>query len=37
MMQIASDTASDVTGSGDSGKFQLRLSGNTVQSIEGMR
>jgi hypothetical protein len=36
-MEVAKDSASEVTGSGDSGKFQLLLSGNSVQCIEGMR
>jgi hypothetical protein len=36
-MEVASNSATEVTGSGDSGKFQLRLSGNSVQCIEGMR
>jgi hypothetical protein len=36
-MEVAQDSASEVSGSGDSGKFQLRLSGNTVQCMEGMR
>jgi hypothetical protein len=36
-MDVASNSATEVTGSGDSGKFQLRLSGNSVQCIEGMR
>ena len=35
-MDIATETASVVTGSGDSGRFNLRLSGTCVQSVEGM-
>lgn len=35
-MEIATETASLVTGSGDSGRFTLRLSGTCVQSVEGM-
>ena len=36
-MEIGRDSAAEVTGTGDTGKFQLRLSGNSVQCIEGMR
>jgi hypothetical protein len=36
-MDVAEQTASDVTGRGDSGRFHLNLSGSTVQSIEGLR
>jgi hypothetical protein len=36
-MEIATNSSAEVAGSGDSGKFQLRLAGTTVQCIEGMR
>ncbi|HEY6339910.1 MAG TPA: hypothetical protein VIY49_00330 [Bryobacteraceae bacterium] len=37
MLQISSDTGSIVLGTGDSGKFQVRLVGSTVESVEGLR
>ncbi len=36
-LEIAGESESVVSGSGDSGKFEIRFSGSTVQSIEGMR
>ena len=36
-MQVTSDLAAAVTGTGDSGHFELRISGSFVQSIEGMK
>lgn len=33
---IASQTPTELTGSGDSGRFQVRLSGTRVQSLEGL-
>lgn len=36
-LEIASESESVISGSGDSGKFEVRLSGTTVQSIEGLR
>ena len=36
-LEIASETESVISGSGDTGKFEVRFSGNTVQSIEGLR
>ncbi len=36
-MEVASQTDSEVRGMGDSGRFMLRISGASVQSIEGLR
>ena len=36
-LEISTDAASLLTGSGDTGKFQVRLAGTSVQSVEGMR
>jgi hypothetical protein len=36
-MEVATSTSGQVTGSGDNGRFSLRLEGATVQSIEGIR
>ena len=36
-MEVASQTETEVRGSGDSGRFTLRISGTTVQTIEGLR
>jgi hypothetical protein len=36
-LEIASESESVISGSGDSGKFEIRFSGSTVQSIEGLR
>jgi len=36
-MEVASQTDTEVRGSGDSGRFTLRISGTAVQSIEGLR
>ncbi len=36
-MEVASATPAEVSGSGDSGRFTIRLSGTSVQSIEGLR
>jgi hypothetical protein len=36
-LEIASSSASQVTGSGDNGQFSLRLDGAIVQSIEGIQ
>ena len=36
-MEVASATPAEVSGSGDSGRFTVRLSGTSVQSIEGLR
>ena len=36
-MRMTSRTAQEVTGSGDSGRFVLRVDGSTVSSIEGLR
>ena len=35
--EIASSSSGQVTGSGDNGRFSLRLEGTTVQSIEGIQ
>jgi hypothetical protein len=37
MMEMTSQSAEEVSGAGDNGRFQLRLSGSLVQSIEGLR
>jgi hypothetical protein len=36
-MSVAAHSNDEVSGSGDSGRFQLRVSDSTVQSIEGLR
>jgi hypothetical protein len=36
-MKVSERTADHVFGSGDSGKFELRVSGTTVTSTEGLR
>src|SRR6266851_3359053 len=36
-MEVASQTDSEVRGTGDSGRFMLRIFGASVQSIEGLR
>lgn len=36
-MEIASATPTQVEGNGDTGRFSLRLSGSSVQCVEGMR
>ena len=36
-MEVASATETEVSGTGDSGRFTVRLSGTSVQSIEGLR
>jgi hypothetical protein len=36
-MEVTSQSAEEVSGAGDNGRFQLRLSGSLVQSIEGLR
>jgi hypothetical protein len=36
-MEVASATPTEITGTGDSGRFTVRLSGTSVQSIEGLR
>ncbi len=36
-MEIASASAGQVTGTGDNGRFSLRLDGDTVHSIEGIQ
>jgi len=36
-MEVASATAAEISGTGDSGRFTVRLSGTSVQSIEGLR
>jgi hypothetical protein len=36
-LEIASESESVISGSGDSGKFEVRLAGSAVQSIEGLR
>jgi len=35
--RVTSQSAGELTGSGDSGRFEVRLSGSFVQSIEGMK
>jgi hypothetical protein len=35
--EITGESGDEISGSGDSGKFQVRLSGTAVQSIEGLR
>jgi hypothetical protein len=36
-IEVASATATEISGTGDSGRFTVRLSGTSVQSIEGLR
>jgi hypothetical protein len=36
-MVVKSATATEVSGTGDSGRFTVRISGTTVQSVEGLR
>jgi hypothetical protein len=36
-MAVKSATATEVSGTGDSGRFALRIFGSTVQSVEGLR
>jgi len=36
-MAVASATPNEISGTGDSGRFTVRLSGTSVQSIEGLR
>jgi hypothetical protein len=36
-MKMTSRSATEATGTGDSGKFLLRISGTTVESIEGLK
>ncbi len=36
-LEIASESATEITGSGDTGRFQVRLSGTQVLSLEGLR
>lgn len=36
-LEIAGESESVISGSGDSGRFEVRVSGSTVQSIEGLR
>ena len=36
-MEITSATGTEVTGTGDSGRFAVRISGASVQSVEGLR
>ena len=36
-MQVTSSTEIEIRGTGDSGRFVLRLSGDTVQATEGLR
>ncbi len=36
-LEIASESESVISGAGDSGKFEVRFAGTTVQSIEGLR
>jgi hypothetical protein len=36
-LEVTSESESVLSGSGDSGKFELRFSGSSVQSIEGFR
>jgi hypothetical protein len=35
-LEIATQTATELTGTGDNGKFQVRLSGTSVQDLEGL-
>jgi len=36
-MEVTSATATEVSGAGDSGRFTVRISGSSVQSVEGLR
>jgi hypothetical protein len=36
-MEVTSATATEVSGAGDSGRFTVRISGKSVQSVEGLR
>ena len=36
-MEVASRTDTEIRGSGDSGRFTLRIAGTSVQSVEGLR
>jgi hypothetical protein len=36
-MEVTSATAMEVSGVGDSGRFTVRISGTSVQSVEGLR
>jgi hypothetical protein len=36
-LEVSSESESVISGSGDTGKFELRFSGSSVQSIEGFR
>jgi hypothetical protein len=36
-MEVKSATATEVSGTGDSGRFTVRISGTSVQSVEGLR
>ena len=36
-MEVTSASATEVSGAGDSGRFKLRISGTSVQSVEGLR
>jgi hypothetical protein len=36
-MEVTSATATEVSGTGDSGRFTLRIMGTTVQSVEGLK
>jgi hypothetical protein len=35
-LDVSAQTATEIDGSGDSGKFQVRIKGNAVQSLEGL-
>ena len=36
-MEVTSATATEVNGTGDSGRFTVRITGASVQSVEGLR
>jgi hypothetical protein len=36
-LRVASRTATEITGTGDNGKFTVRIVGSGVQSIEGLK
>jgi hypothetical protein len=36
-MDVAAQSGDEVSGAGDSGRFRLRVSGSTVESLEGLR
>lgn len=36
-MEVASSSDTEISGNGDSGRFTVRISGSSVQSIEGLR